>query len=76
MTTAFNTRSGLARFADAATFAVMVGMTVTTAAMAYTPSADEPVALPERLPTVVVTNQGAYTLEQLPTVIVIAKRGG
>jgi hypothetical protein len=73
MTNAFNTRSTLTRIATGATFAVMIGMSLLPAAMAYNASTSE---APEitRLPTVVVTASGAQEVTQFETVYVTGKR--
>ncbi len=73
MINSFNTRSTLSRMTEVATLAVMVGMSLVPAAMAYNST---PVEAQEitRLPTVVVTAKGAQEATQFETVYVIGKR--
>ena len=73
MTTHFNTRSTVNRLAGFATLAVMAGMSLVPVAMAY----NKPVVEAQevtRLPTVVVTAEGAQEVTQFETVYVTGKR--
>lgn len=76
MSKRYNPRSVLETFSEGLTFAVMVGLTVASAAAyAYGPASDEPQAAPVRLPTVVVTAKRAPAdIPRLPLVVVSARR--
>jgi hypothetical protein len=69
----FNTRSTLSHMAEVATLAVMVGMSLVPAAMAYNSASVEAQEM-TRLPTVIVTAKGAQEATQFETVYVIGKR--